>query len=145
MRKTVLSAVLLLAATLSLNAQFYTNGADPSRLKWYSTETLHYKIIYPKGADSLARTYGLLLEQFREPMGHSIGITPGEGQRTKMPVVLHTHNVYSNGSVAWAPRRMDLYTVPEPYGSDPTPWEVQLVSHEPRHQAQLQLGYEKGF
>ncbi|MBP5676299.1 MAG: hypothetical protein J6W94_04740 [Bacteroidales bacterium] len=145
MRKTVLSAVLLLAATLSLNAQFYTNGADPSRLKWYSTETLHYKIIYPKGADSLARTYGLLLEQFREPTGHSIGITPGEGQRTKMPVVLHTHNVYSNGSVAWAPRRMDLYTVPEPYGSDPTPWEVQLVSHEPRHQAQLQLGYEKGF
>lgn len=145
MRKNVLSAVLFLLAISSAKAQFYTQGSDPGYLNWYSTETPYYKIIYPQGADSLARTYGRLLEQFREPMGRSIGITPGNGQRSKMPVVLHTHNVYSNGSVAWAPRRMDLFTIPEPYGSDPTPWEVQLVSHEPRHQAQLQFGYEKGF
>lgn len=145
MRKTVLLAVLVLLATLDARAQFYTNGSDPACLKWYSTETPYYKIIYPQGADSLARKYGRLLEQFREPTGLSIGITPGDGQRAKMPVVLHTHNVYSNGSVAWAPRRMDLYTIPEAYGSDPAPWEVQLVSHEPRHHAQLQYGYEKGF
>ena len=145
MRKTALTAFVLLLATLNTKAQFYTQGSDPSCLKWFSTETPYYKIIYPQGADSLARTYGRLLEQFREPMGRSIGITPGNGQRSKMPVVLHTHNVYSNGSVAWAPRRMDLFTIPEPYGSDPTPWEIQLVSHEPRHQAQLQFGHEKGF
>lgn len=145
MRKTALLAALILLAALSAKAQFYTNGSDPACLKWYSTETPNYKIIFPQGADSLARTYGRLLEQFREPTGHSIGITPGEGQRAKMPVVLHTHNVYSNGSVAWAPRRMDLYTIPEPFGADPAPWEIQLISHEPRHQAQLQYGYEKGF
>lgn len=143
MRKTVLSAVIILFAALNARAQFYTQGSDPSCIKWYSTETPFYKIIYPQGADSLARTYGRLLEQFREPVGHSIGITPGQGQRSKMPVVLHTRNMYSNGSVAWAPRRMDLFTIPEPYGSDPTPWETQLASHEPRHQAQLQYGYEK--
>lgn len=145
MRKTVLSAVLFLLAISSAKAQFYTQGSDPGYLKWYSTETPYYQIIYPQGADSLARVYGRLLEQFRVPTGHSIGITPGDGQRTKMPVLLHTHNMYANGSVAWAPRRMDLFTIPEPYGSDPTPWEIQLVSHEPRHQAQLQFGYEKGF
>ena len=145
MRKTVLSAVLFLLAISSAKAQFYTQGSDPGYLSWYSTETPYYKIIYPQGADSLARVYGRLLEQFRVPVGHSIGITPSDGQRAKMPVVLHTHNLYANGSVAWAPRRMDLFTVPEPYGSDPTPWEIQLVSHEPRHQAQLQFGYEKGF
>lgn len=145
MRKTVLSAALVLLASLAARAQFYTNGSDPSYLKWYSTETPYYKIIYPQGADSLARTYARLLEQFREPMGHSIGITPGEGRRAKMPVVLHTHNMYSNGSVAWAPRRMDLYTIPEPFGADPAPWEIQLLSHEPRHQAQLQYGYRKGL
>ena len=127
MRKTVLSAAILLLATLSVRAQFYTQGSDPSYIKWYSTETPFYKIIYPQGADSLAHTYGRLLEQFRGPVGHSLGITPGDNPGSKMPVVLHTHNVYSNGSVAWAPRRMDLFTIPEPYGSDPTPWEIQLV------------------
>lgn len=145
MRKTALAAALLLLAAVNGRAQFYTHGADPSHLRWYSIETPYYKIIYPQGADSLARTYGRLLEQFRVPMGRSIGMTPGERPRAKMPVVLHTHNAFSNGSVAWAPRRMDLFTIPEPYGSDPTPWEVQLASHEPRHQAQLQLGSVKGF
>ena len=145
MRKTVLSAAIILLAALSAKAQFYTQGSDPSCIKWYSTETPFYKIIYPRGADSLAHTYGRLLEQFRMPVGHSLGITPGDNPGSKMPVVLHTHNMYANGSVAWAPRRMDLFTIPEPYGSDPTPWEIQLVSHEPRHQAQMQYAYEKGF
>lgn len=143
MRKTILSAFFILATAFSAGAQFYTNGDDPSYLRWYSVETPYYKIIYPEGTDSLARVYGTLLEQFRAPMGHTIGRTPGEiPSGKKMPVVLHTHNAYSNGSVAWAPRRMDLYTLPEAYGSDPSPWEVQLASHEPRHQAQLQYAYE---
>ena len=145
MRKTIITAVVLCLSAICGRAQFYTHGSDPAGLKWYSTETPYYRIIYPQGADSLARTYGRLLEQFRVPVGHSIGITPGDGQRSKMPVVLHTHNVYANGSVAWAPRRMDLFTIPESDGSDPTPWEIQLASHEPRHQAQLQFGYSKGF
>ena len=79
MRKTVLSALLFVLAALSSKAQFYTHGSDPSYLKWYCTETPYYKIIYPQGADSLARIYGRLLEQFRVPTGRSIGITPGDG------------------------------------------------------------------
>lgn len=146
MRKTFIAAALLCLSALCARAQFYTNGSDPSYIRWYTTETPYYKLIYPEGADSLARVYGTLLEQFREPMGHSIGRTPGDLPKgKKMPVVLHTHNPYSNGSVAWAPRRMDLFTTPEPYGSDPSPWEVQLAAHEPRHQAQLQFGYEGLF
>lgn len=146
MRKTFIAAVVLCLSALCARAQFYTHGADPAGIRWYSTETPYYKLIYPEGADSLARVYGTLLEQFRVPTGHSIGITPGEDQKgKKMPVVLHTHNPYSNGSVAWAPRRMDLFTLPDAYGSDPSPWEVQLIAHEPRHQAQLQYGHEGIF
>ena len=146
MRKTFIAALVLCLSVLSARAQFYTAGSDPSNLKWYSTETPYYKLIYPEGADSLARVYGRLLEQFRVPIGNTVGTIPGDLPKgKKMPVVLHTHNPYSNGSVAWAPRRMDLYTLPEPYGSDPTPWEVQLAAHEPRHQAQLQYGYEGFF
>ena len=141
MLKKTLIVLLLLAGVLPASAQFYLAGDDPARLHWYSLETDHYQLIFPEGADSLARVYGRALEQYRVPMGRSLGgITPGEGQRRKMPVVLHTHYPYSNGSVGWAPRRMDLYTHPEFYGADPTSWPTMLASHEPRHQAQLQAG-----
>ncbi len=143
-RKTLL-AICLLLATLPLKAQFYLNGDNPARTRWYTLETPHYQLIYPIGIDSLARTYARQLEQFRVPMGRSIGLTPGEGQRKKMPVILHPFNPYSNGSVSWAPLRFDLYTLPQANGSDPAPWSIQLVAHEPRHQAQLQAGGKRYF
>lgn len=137
MRKTLLLLALLLAA-LPLKAQFYMAGDDPGHLRWFTIQTPHYQLIYPEGADSLARTYGRLLEQFRVPVGRSYGFIPGEGQSRKMPVVLHAYNPYSNGSVGWAPQRFDLYTQPDAYNTIPSPWPIQLASHEPRHQAQLQ-------
>ena len=141
MRKRLLILCLLLAGLVPARAQFFLVGDDPGRLRWYSLETAHYRVIYPEGADSLARVYGRSLEQFRIPMGRSLGgQTPGKGQRSKMPVVLHTHYTRSNGSVGWAPSRMDLYTHADSYGSDPAPWYIQLAAHEPRHQAQLQFG-----
>lgn len=143
--KTFTCLLLLTLAALPLRAQFNLPGDEPARLRWYSIETPYYQIIYPEGADSLARIYGTRLEQFRKPTGLSLGEMPGGGQPRKMPVVLHTHNVYSNGSVSWAPTRFDLYTLPDAYGSDPSPWEVQLASHEPRHQAQLQWGGNSWF
>ena len=129
MHKKTLIALLLLAFALPAKAQFFLAGDDPARLHWYSVETPHYKLIYPEGADSLARSYGRAMEQFRVPMGRSLGgMTPGEGMRRKLPVVLHTHHVYSNGSVGWAPSRMDLYTHPEAYGADPTSWPTMPSS-----------------
>ena len=120
MRKSLTVLTLLLVASLAARAQFYTPGEDPGHLRWYSMESPYYKVIYPEGADSLARVYARLLEAFREPMGRSLGHTPQSGKwNRKMPVVLHTHNMYSNGSVAWAPTRMDLYTLPPAYNSDP--------------------------
>ncbi|MBO4634167.1 MAG: hypothetical protein J5669_02210 [Bacteroidales bacterium] len=137
MRKIVVIVAVLLAALLPARAQFVLTGDDPGYLRWFSVETPHYQIIYPTGADSLARNYGTLLERYRLSIGRSLSVETGKGY--KLPVVLHTHNPYSNGSVAWAPSRMDLYTLPHAYGSDPTPWDVQLAIHEPRHQAQMEL------
>ena len=135
---------LLFLASFPARAQFYTTGSDPGHLRWFSIETPYYQVIYPEGTDSLARNYARLLERFRKPSGYSIGLTPGSLQWHKMPVVLHAYNGYANGSVSWAPSHMNLYTVMEPSASDPAPWDIQLISHEPRHQAQLQLGYS-GF
>ena len=135
MRNLLLSLMALLAFSVSARGQFYTAGTDPGYLRWYSVESPYYKIIYPEGADSLARTYARLLEQFRVPVSRSIDHLPKSGKWGKrMPVVLHTHNLYSNGSVGYAPVRMDFFTMPEASGSEPVPWPVQLAAHEPRHQ-----------
>lgn len=145
MKRTILLLLLLLLAALPLKAQFFLNGEDPAHIKWYTFESAHYQLIYPMGADSLARVYATRLEQFREPVGRSYGVLPGEGQWKKFPVLLHTSNPFPNGSVGWAPTRMDLYTLPDADCSDPVPWSIQLVSHEPRHQVQLQQGERKYF
>ena len=140
----LLATAAFLLLSIPGHAQFYGNGTDPGNLKWYSIETPNYQVIYPKGTDSLALNYARLLEKYRLSAGYSIGMTPGSLQWRKMPVVLHAWNGFANGSVSWAPSRMDLYTVMQAVGSDPAPWDIQLTTHEPRHQAQLQLGY-RGF
>ena len=150
MRKLLLSLITLLAVSVSAWGQFYSSGTDPGNLHWYSVESPYYKIIYPEGADSLARTYARLLEQFRVPVSRTIDHLPQSGKwGKKMPVVLHTHNMFSNGSVGYAPVRMDFFTMPEAYGADPVAWPVQLAAHEPRHQAQLEklesTGLAKGL
>ena len=145
MRK-ILPILLLLALSWSAGAQFYTAGTDPGYLRWYSIESPYYKIIYPQGADSLARSYARLMEQFRVPVGRSIGQTPQAGRwNRKFPVVLHTHHLVTNGSVGYAPARMDLFTTPEAYGGDPVSWNIQLAAHEPRHQAQLEKMERSGL
>jgi hypothetical protein len=78
-------------------AQFYSTGSDPSHLKWREIKTERYYIIYPSEIDSLARRYSLLLERSADAINQPLRSKP-----RKLPVVLHPHNVYSNGMVTWA-------------------------------------------
>ncbi len=137
--------LISLFSSFNLFAQFYVTGDDPGRLKWNSIESENYRIIYPKGLDSLAKVYGRNLEIYRIPLSRSIGHLPSGGFGKKMPVVLHPYNAVSNGSVAWAPKRMDLYTIPPASASEATPWVKQLAIHESRHVAQMQFGMTKAL
>lgn len=143
--KFFLSFLLYIIISLNAFAQFYTVGDDPASIKWYKTETENFSIIYPEGLDSLAKTYGYNLEKYRIPVGRSAGYTPGEYINTKMPVVLHAWNAQANGSVAWAPKRMDLFTLPQAYGPEALPWVKTLAIHESRHAAQMQFGLSYVF
>ena len=122
----------------SLKAQFYVTGDDPGRAKWNIMDTDHFSLIYPEGTDSLAREYGYKLEKFRIPVSRTTGYLH-EG---RMPVVLHAYNA-ANGSVAWAPKRMDLFTIPSPYAPEAMPWSTMLSVHEGRHVTQMQFGMTK--
>ena len=141
---SLVSLALLLFARPA-GAQFYTMGADPGGLRWSSIDTPTYRVIYPRGLDSLARAYALTLERVAAPVGGSIGFLPNAAYRTKMPVVLHAWTAQSNGQVTWTPRRMELLTVPDAFSADPTPWILQLAVHESRHVAQMQPGASGPF
>ena len=58
--------------------------------------------------------------------------------------MLHAWNT-SNGSVAWAPKRMDLFSIPSAYNPEPIPWEKMLAVHESRHVTQMQFGMTKAM
>ena len=128
-------------------AQFYVTGDDPGRLRWNYIDTESFRIIYPQGCDSLAREYAFKLEKYKIPVSRSTGYVVGQGDGKLMPAVLHAYNG-ANGSVAWAPKRMDLFTIPTAYDPEPMPWSTMLSVHEGRHVTQMQFGmtnYQKPF
>ncbi len=135
-----LTILLLFFVPSIVKAQFYITGDDRATTKWYSVETPTYKVIYPRGADSLARVYAASLEKYSVAVGRSAGCVPGEYTREKIPVIMHGYNASSNGVVVWAPKRMDLFTSPQAYSSEAMPWVDMLTLHEQRHIAQMQTG-----
>lgn len=139
MIKRLFSYTLLMFLPIISYAQFFVTGDDPGKLRWYSTDTENYRIIYPEGNDSLARVYGSNLEKYRNAVSLTTGYPAGEPGKKRMPVVMHTWNT-SNGSVAWAPKRMDLYTIPSAYSPEPLPWDEMLAVHESRHITQMKFG-----
>ena len=142
--KRLLITLYLIVLTISASGQFYVTGDDPGRLKWYSLDTENFKIIFPEGNDSLARVYGSNLEKYRTSVSLTTGYQAGGPGKDRMPVVLHTWNT-ANGSVAWAPKRMDLFTIPSAYEPNALPWDKMLAIHESRHVTQMQFGMTKAL
>ena len=138
MRNIILFLTLLLLS-MTASAQFYVTGDDPGKLKWNYMDTESYRVIYPQGADSLAKVYSRKLEKYKIPISRTSGYMTGDGDGKIMPVVMHAYND-ANGSVSWAPKRMDLFTIPSAYSPEPMPWSTMLAIHESRHVTQMQFG-----
>ena len=138
--KRLLAVIAAILACSCAFAQFNTSGSDPFSVRWMEISSDNFRVIYPEGMDSLARVYARRLETARVMNGWSSGFLVGQNYSTKMPVVLHAYNSTPNASVAWAPKIMDIFTVPEAYGPTPMPWEKELALHEGRHAAQMQFG-----
>ena len=125
-------------------AQFSVTGTDPGALEWSQMETKNFMLIFPTGEDSLARVYGIELENARTRISRSSGFLIGQSYKVKMPVVLHSRYVLPNATVVWAPKRMDIFTVGDPYAPTAMTWTQNLALHEGRHAAQMQFGAARG-
>lgn len=113
-----------------LKAQYFSWGNEPQSIKWRQIKTDNFQVIYPSTHDSVAQRFTNLLEFVYDACGHSLGHAPA-----KISVVLHVNSTIANGSVAWAPKRMDIFDAPSQdiHSQD---WLTQLAIHEFRHVVQ---------
>ncbi|MCF0173346.1 MAG: hypothetical protein HUJ91_06425, partial [Bacteroidales bacterium] len=106
MRRGLLVIFLTLLSVAGYS-QYYTVGSDPWRVRWNIMRSENFRVIYPRPLDSLARVYLYEFEKARplDQMGMKISMA-------EMPLVLHPYTIQSNATVAWAPRRVDIFTTP---------------------------------
>ena len=121
----------LAMAPLFVNAQYFSTGQDPAKIKWRQINTSHFQIIYPEEYEVKAMQVASVFEKVYDFGHRSLAHPP-----RKISVILHTHTAKSNGLVAWSPRRAELYTTPhqDMYAQD---WLEQLAIHEFRHVVQM--------
>ncbi len=123
--------ILLLFISAGLNAQFYEYGQDAGTLQWVQFRTPHYRVIFPKGVDSLANAFANRLEYFYPHLGK-----PLNHNHSYIPVIIHNESSFSNGVFVWAPKRLEIFTNPDPNGYHQD-WLTQLAIHEGRHAVQI--------
>lgn len=137
-----MAIILLLFFSAGLKAQFYEYGQDAGKLKWEQFKTPNYKVIYPSGLDSLAGAFANRLEYFYPYLGETL-----DHKHSQMPVIIHNESSFSNGVFAWAPKRLEIFTNPDPNGYHQD-WLTQLALHEGRHAFQidkLNQGFTRGL
>ncbi len=112
-------------------AQYYENGQDPFSINWKKIETPHFRIIFSDDIEPTGKTYAAYFEEIYKTAGVTLKHNP-----RKIPIIIHNQNTLSNGEVAWAPKRMNLYTVPPQTGYS-EPHNRNLALHEFRHVVQI--------
>ena len=134
--------ILLLFISVGLKGQFYEYGQDAGTLRWYKFRTPNFTVIHPEGVDSLALAFARKLEYYYPHLGKGL-----DHQHSRMPVIIHNESSFSNGVFVWAPKRLEIFTNPDPNGYNQD-WLTQLALHEGRHAVQidkLNQGFTKGL
>jgi len=130
-RRFVINKLLFLAFFIFTGsftwAQFYDFGQDPGSLKWNRLDTEHFRIIYPRDFSDNAQNLARLMENSYRLNSAQLNHKPG-----KVPLIIHNQTVVSNAFVTWAPKRMELFTFPDP-DLYPIDWLNELSLHEYRH------------
>lgn len=103
-------------------------------LRFRQIGTPNFRILYPKGFDTIAQRMANTLEHIRIPESQSLRRPPH-----RFTVVLQNQTAISNGFVSLLPRRSEFFTMPpQDYNFTGTvDWLDQLAVHEYRHMVQF--------
>lgn len=124
--------VVAIIVSLPASAQFYSNGASPSNVRWKSLKGENVEVIVPDFAVAEGRRVAFMMDSVSNHICYGLG----EGLRPlPAPVVMHAQNAASNGIAIMAPARVEMCAIPAT-SSYATPWLRQLSVHEYRHAAQ---------
>ena len=131
MKKIPVLIIFIICLSFHAKAQYFQTGQDPSSISWRQINTVNFQVIYPEEFEIQAQRVSYILEKVYSYGSKSLNFNP-----RKVSVILHTHTVNSNGLVAWAPKRIELFTTPNQqiYAQD---WLEQLGVHEFRHLVQM--------
>lgn len=136
--KHIFSFILLMLLASVSFTQYYSTGQDPAKINWKQINTDDFRIVFPEEYEVKARYIAALFQDLKEKGGKDLNHTP-----KKFSVILHTQSATSNGMVAWAPKRMELYATP-PQNDETQDWLDHLATHEYRHVLQMDK-LERGF
>jgi hypothetical protein len=127
----IIIVITLLIVPVTGYSQYFSTGQEPAKIKWRQINTEHFQLIYPEEYEQKAQQLAYVFEKTYDYGYQTLGHSP-----RKISVMLHTHTVQSNGLVAWAPKRMELFTTPHQkiYAQD---WLEELAIHEFRHVVQM--------
>lgn len=130
--RLILSLAALLLGSVNINGQYYNTGQDPASLKWMQVNTGRFRVIYPRDYGQEGMDYVRSLEEAYS--GLSLFYPE---KKFRIPVIIHNHTTRSNGYVAWAPKRMEIYPTPD-QNTIPLDHKRQLVIHEMVHVLQME-------
>jgi hypothetical protein len=130
--------ILFLFFSSNILAQYYDTGQDPASIKWMQIKTGKFTVIYPE-------SYGIEGVKFAKSFDDSYTKLTSlySVSNIHIPVLIHNYTTYSNGYVAWAPKRVEIYPTPDPNGIPEDPIE-QLTTHELTHVLQM-VSLNRGF
>ena len=138
MKYGLVTFFIFLLVSLAANAQYFDSGQDPASLRWLQIKTRNFTLVYPE-------SYILEGPKFAKSLDESLlklkSLYPE--RRIRIPVVIHNYTIQSNGYVALAPKRMELYPTPDRDGI-PQDTREQLTTHELTHVEQM-ASLNQGF
>ena len=125
---------ILISFLLCTNAlsQYYDTGNEPASVKWLQIESGNFRVIYPASFGDAGVSFAKQLISAEREVS-----TLFPGKKFSIPVVIHSLSTVSNGYVAWAPKRMEIYPLAEQDGI-PGNSDRSLALHELTHVYQMQ-------
>jgi hypothetical protein len=142
LRKLSVLYTFLLFCPKVVFCQYYDTGQDPASLRWLQIRTEHFRVIYPESYGKWGPEFTRSLEEASAGLKASFPV-----KKFRIPVIIHNYTTKSNGYVAWAPKRMEIYPSPEQNTIPLDPFK-QLSIHELTHVLQmksLDRGFSKGL
>jgi len=130
--KSAMISALLLVIPLAANSQYYNVGQDPASLKWFQVKTGRFNVIYPESYGKGGVDFAKALEKASSDLNLLFPV-----KKFRIPVIIHNHTTQSNGFVAWAPKRMEIFPTPEE-NTIPLDNNRQLALHELTHVMQME-------